>query len=177
MLKMTRETANQWASAIGSFVLGAVCSAIIGEITVKLLWSSEQAAISEINKNAGIDEFAVILRPVEQNPRVKEEKNFTDLTILTCSDNELPQNTSRLIVDAALEEKFGSIKLGVIEPSTRLHRILRGYVSAVYDADHPERNEIGRVFPMISSLSSSVPFQALANTGEKSEWRLTLFVC
>ncbi|QCO56290.1 hypothetical protein EOK75_11450 [Pseudorhodobacter turbinis] len=163
-----------WA---GSFLLGAIVASLIGEYAVRALRIGEEAAFASMAKNGGVDDFTIITDLEEQNPSADQDSEFTDLTILTCENSSTSTSTISGLIREALNGRFGSVKLATIQPTRRLARILDGYLTVVYDFQHDERNEIPNILSLVEQQQIGPPFQILENTGNPSEWRLSIFAC
>ncbi len=101
--------------------------------------------------------------------------DLTDISIFICDDSD--EQSAQIAASQLRLSGFGDITLDRWTSFDEISRSeLSGKTSVIFDADHPERNEVGRVVEAISAMN----FQrvvSLENRGAKTEWLISVVFC
>lgn len=161
--------------------MAAVCTAILSIAGVKIVEEltgyATNAAIGAfieesrvINLGPDSDAFTVL----ERTTLVAGADDKTDLDVFQC-DGPGPKTRTRAVRDTlSTSSHFGRIRLSVIKPDERALPFFDGLTTVVYDADHPERDEI---LPLWKLLPRHEAVQFIPNSASQTGWLLSIFIC
>jgi hypothetical protein len=165
------------------FILKNAAGALIGAAAV-WLWVSGADAFATFFRSIAtqsieeIDAFEVVGRQQVRPPH----SNKIDVDIYHCTDSALYESRRSQLVAAFGAARWGGLDFVLINPSDNARTLFGDRFSIVFDTvlDESGAGEwqyVGAAFEALARVSDDRYIQVLPNTGEKTQWALSVFVC